>query len=107
MSFAVKRFIANKQVYRKDTPMISCSTPSDNTENLDIAIFIRFLKQIRLKKMLSTVDDSRQQLKVLYQNHTLLLSALSVFFFDKNQKIPFRPLYKNCRLSLRKVFCNT
>ena len=48
--------------------------------NIDVAVFIRFLQQIKLEKLLSKVSDSRDQSKISYSNHSLLLWALSVFF---------------------------
>ena len=56
--------------------------------NADVATFIRFLQQIKLEKLLSKVPDSREQSKISYSNYSLLLWALSVFFFVRNQKIP-------------------
>lgn len=55
--------------------------------DFDVAKFIRFLKQIRLKELLSKIDDRRQQSKITYSSHSLLLWALSVFFLGKAQKI--------------------
>ena len=55
--------------------------------DFDVAKFIRFLKQIRLKELLSKIDDPRQKSKITYDSHSLLLWALSVFFSDKAQKM--------------------
>jgi hypothetical protein len=59
----------------------------DRISNVDVATFIRFLRQIKLQKLLSKVSDSREQAKISYSNDSLLLWALSVFFFARNQKI--------------------
>jgi len=56
------------------------------TEDFAIAQFIRFLKHLNLKKMLSEVSDPRQQNKCEHSNYTLLLWALSVFFFRQESK---------------------
>jgi hypothetical protein len=65
----------------------SNSNPEISTHDFDVAKFIRFLKQIRLKELLSKIDDSRQQSKITYSSHSLLLWALSVFFLGKDQRI--------------------
>lgn len=61
------------------------TNPSNH--DFDVAKFIRFLKHVRLKELLSKIDDSRQQSKITYESHSLLLWALSVFFLDKAQKM--------------------
>lgn len=55
------------------------STP-DASPDIDVARFIRFLKQIKLKKVLSKIADPRQQSKITYTNYSLLMCALAVFF---------------------------
>lgn len=69
-------------------------------EDLAVSKFIRFLKHIGLKNMLARVPDNRQQSKKLYSNDSLLLWALSVFFFRQESKnslnttISDLPIYK-------------
>ena len=58
----------------------------DKTEDFAIAKFIRFLRRIDLKKSLAAISDPRQQAKCNYSNHSLLLWALSVFFFRQQAK---------------------
>lgn len=60
---------------------------NSSNHDFDVAKFIRFLKQIRLKELLSKIDDPRQQSKITYESHSLLLWALSVFFLDRAQKM--------------------
>lgn len=71
--------------------MIANKSSNNNSEfsnyDFDIAKFIRFLKHIDLKKLLFTIDDPRQQSKITYKSDSLLLWALSVFFFGLAQKI--------------------
>lgn len=75
--------------------MITINHSNSNSEfsnnhlnhDFDVARFIRFLKQIHLKELLLRIDDPRQQSKITYSSHSLLLWALSVFFLDKDQKI--------------------
>lgn len=55
-------------------------------EDFAIAKFIRFLKHIGLKELLGAISDHRQQAKCSYSNHSLLLWALSVFFFRQEAK---------------------
>jgi hypothetical protein len=70
--------------HSNSNPEFSTNPPS---HDFDAAKFIRFLKQIRLKELLSKIDDQRQQSKITYSSHSLLLWALSVFFLGKDQKI--------------------
>ena len=55
-------------------------------EDLAIARFIRFLKHIDLKELLSKIPDPRQASKITYSNYSLLMWALSVFFFRQGSK---------------------
>jgi hypothetical protein len=57
-----------------------------SNENLAVSKFIRFLKNIGLKEMLSQIPDHRQDIKKVYSNDSLLLWALSVFFFRQESK---------------------
>ena len=70
--------------YSNINPKFSTNLPD---YDFDVAKFIRFLKQIRLKELLLKLDDPRQQSKITYSSHSLLLWALSVFFLDRVQKI--------------------
>lgn len=72
--------------------MISDHNTSPQTENphsnedLAVSKFIRFLKHMGLKKMLARIPDHRQESKKRYSNDSLLLWALSVFFFRQESK---------------------
>lgn len=55
-------------------------------EDLAISKFTRFLKHIGLRKMLADIPDCRDSKKSVYSNHSLLLWALSVFFFRQESK---------------------
>src|SRR5437870_908805 len=57
-----------------------------SNEELGISKFLRFLKHIKLKEMLAQIPDHRQESKKRYPNHSLLLWALSVFFFRQESK---------------------
>jgi hypothetical protein len=70
-------------------PQISSTCQAQDSfpnEDLAIARFIRFLKHIDLKGLLSKISDSRQVAKIKYANSTLILWALSVFFFRQGSK---------------------
>jgi hypothetical protein len=56
------------------------------TEDFAVSKFIRFLKHIGLKKILAQIPDYRQESKKMYSNDSLLLWALSVFFFRQESK---------------------
>lgn len=60
----------------KSSPKQSCEY-----EDFSVAQFIRFLKQIKLKKLLSKINDLRQQNKIDYKNDVILQWALTVYFF--------------------------
>jgi hypothetical protein len=51
------------------------------TEDFSVAQFIRFLKHIKIKKLLSNITDNRQLNKIKYSNDVILNWALSVYFF--------------------------
>jgi hypothetical protein len=95
VSFYVKSLQPSELYNQRHAQMIANDHSNSNSEfsatfpnhDFDVAKFIRFLKQIRLKEMLSKINDSRQQSKITYKNHSLLLWALSVFFLDKAQKM--------------------
>jgi hypothetical protein len=77
----------------KDEAMIPENIPFINEEevlavheNFAIAKFIRFLKHIGLTDMLEAIPDARQQSKCTYSHCSLLLWALSVFFFRQSSK---------------------
>lgn len=57
-----------------------------SNEDFAIARFTRFLKHIQLKELLAKIPDSRQARKIKYANYSLLLWALSVFFFRQEAK---------------------
>jgi len=73
---------------------------SQSNEDFAVSKFIRFLKHIGLKKMLAQFPDHRQENKKMYSNDSLLLWALSVFFFRQESKnslnttISDLPIYK-------------
>jgi hypothetical protein len=52
-------------------------------EDFSVAQFIRFLKQIKLKKLLSRIKDPRKQNKISYTNDVILQWALTVYFFKQ------------------------
>lgn len=54
---------------------------SSEHEDFSIAQFIRFLKRIGIKKLLSKIKDLRQINKINYKNDVILHWALSVYFF--------------------------
>jgi hypothetical protein len=62
----------------------SCKSKPKETREYDdfsVAQFIRFLKQIKLKKLLSKINDRREIKKTKYSNDVILNWALSVYFF--------------------------
>jgi hypothetical protein len=87
-----KVFSSQKYLSQRTIRMIP-QTPSPcqpqhfvSNEDFAIARFIRFLKHIDLKELLSKIPDPRQSSKITYSNYSLLLWALSVFFFRQGSK---------------------
>ncbi len=65
----------------------NCKKSNQFLQDKGIAKFIRFLKRLGLKRMLSEINDPREEAKKTYSQSSLLLWALSVFFFVKDQKM--------------------
>lgn len=88
--------------------MISDQTISTQTENENLAIskLIRFLKHINLKEILSKFPDKREKRKRVYSNHSLLLWALSVFFFRQESKNSLNTTISDLPLHKRNSFLN-
>lgn len=57
------------------------SNEEDQMEDFPLGKFMRFLKRIKLKKMLAKVKDPRDPQKTTHQIETILSWVLSVFFF--------------------------
>jgi hypothetical protein len=74
--------IAPKAIGLSDFCQFCFKQPSIH-EDFSIAQFIRFLKQIKFKKLLSKVNDPRQQSKVIYKIDIILHFALSIYFFRR------------------------
>jgi hypothetical protein len=62
-------------------PFKSYPKQSCEYEDFSVAQFIRFLKQIKLRRLLSKIKDPRQQSKINYKNDIILQWALTVYFF--------------------------
>jgi hypothetical protein len=66
---------------------LSCQAQNqESNEDFSTAKFIRFLKSIHLKEKLSKIQDPREQNKCTYSHTSLLLWALSPFFFRQKSK---------------------
>jgi hypothetical protein len=62
----------------------SCGpVPKQSCQHADFSVaqFLRFLRHIKLKKLLSKIKDPRQQKKIDYPNDVILHWALTVYFF--------------------------
>jgi hypothetical protein len=59
--------------------------------------FIRFLKQIKLKKLLSKINDPRQKKKIKYSNDVILQWALSIYFFRCGSCNQFQTTLENLK----------
>jgi hypothetical protein len=74
--------------------------------DISIAKFIRFLKRLGLKEMLSGLSDHREASKITYSQDSLLLWALSVFFFRQGSKNALNTTIADLRSSQRESFSN-
>ena len=66
-------------------------------EDFSVAQFIRFLKQIKLKKLLSKINDKRQQIKINYKNDVILQFALTIYFFRQGSCNAFQTALQKLR----------
>ncbi len=64
----------------------ACNAISDSSANLDIAIWIRFLRHLRLPQLFANLSDHRQQSKINYSNASLALWAFSACAFRQGSK---------------------
>jgi hypothetical protein len=65
----------------------NCQVKNNHSnEDFAIARFIKFLSHIRLKEKLASIPDHRVQKKCTYEKTSLLLWALSTFFFRQESK---------------------
>ena len=74
------------------------------SSNADIAIFTRFLRHTKLQHMLASLPDSRQQAKTKYSNVSLLMWALSVYFFRVQSKNALNVKFKDLHPSKKCAF---
>ena len=75
-------------------------------EDFSISQFIRFLRQIKLKKILSNITDTRNQNKIKYANHVFLQWALSAFFFRRGSKNSLQTALENLKPYQRVAILN-
>lgn len=85
--FSSQKYLSQRTI-RMIPQILSPCQPQHFVPNEDLAIarFIRFLKHIDLKELLSKIPDPRQASKITYSNYSLLMWALSVFFFRQGSK---------------------
>lgn len=87
-----------------------CETHCKHSDEIlidrSIAKFIRFLKRLRLKEMLLELSDSRDPSKSIYQGDSLLLWALSVFFFRQESKNALNTTIQDLLPHSREAFLN-
>lgn len=69
-----------------ETPLIFQAQNNCLNEDFAIARFIKFLNHIQLKEKLTKISDQRHLEKCTYSSTSLLLWALSVFFFRQKAK---------------------
>jgi hypothetical protein len=77
--------IASRNIQRFNYCKPHAQLSSEN-EDFSVAQFIRFLKQIKLKKLLFQINDRRQKKKIKYPNDVILQWALAVYFFKQGSK---------------------
>jgi len=62
----------------------SSSSKPDDSIQFPIGKFMKFLKKLKIQKLLSSIQDSRDPSKVQYKKETMLMWALSIFFFEQD-----------------------
>lgn len=72
-------------------------------DDIPVAQFIRFLKHIKLAKLLSRITDERDPKKARYTNDVILQWALSVFFFRRGSKNAFQTASESLKPHQRKA----
>jgi hypothetical protein len=96
------------RIHAPNAPMKSGSSrpsPKAIREHDDIPVgqFMRFLKHIKLKNLLSQITDERDLKKVTYTNDVILQWALSVFFFRRGSKNAFQTAVESLKPHQRKA----
>jgi len=61
-------------------------TNSELSSNKDVAIWMRFLRQLGLSRLFANLSDCRQQSKITYSNLSLTLWAFAVATFRQGSK---------------------
>lgn len=79
---------------------------SGKCEDFSVAQFIRFLKQIKLKKLLVRITDKRQQSKINYKNDVILQFALAVYFFRQGSCNALQTAFQKLRPEKRTAILN-
>jgi hypothetical protein len=95
--------IASKAIDRSFRPS---TEQSCEFEDFSVAQFIRFLKQIKLKKLLSRITDKRQQSKINYTNDAILQWALAAYFFRQGSCNAFQTALQKLRPEKRTAILN-
>ena len=82
----------------------SCSHSANlenNIEDFPLGRFMRFLKHLKLKRLLTQIKDPRDQKKTEHSIEIILFWVLSVFFFDANLQTHSK-LHLRCSLFVGK-----
>lgn len=61
-------------------------SPLSNPENIDVGIWLRFIRQLRLPKIFASLPDSRKSSHITYPLSTLVMWAFSVCAFRLSSK---------------------
>ena len=80
------------------SPIIKNSGFKNNPQeekNIDVALWLRFLKEQKIRKLFESIPDPRQQSKVQYPLSSLLMWALSVPAFRQVSKNEFQTTLEN------------
>lgn len=71
---------------KNHNPLKTISEKAIDIKSIDVACWIRFLQEIKITKMFSSLSDNRQQGKVCYSSPSLLRWALSTCVFRLGSK---------------------
>ena len=92
-----------KKAQKRNTPKLpSC----EESEGADVAALIRFLRELKVPKLLSSLPDSRQQGKTSYDLSSLMMWALTACMFRAGSKNAFQSSLKSLSPSRRQGLLN-
>jgi hypothetical protein len=79
----------------------NCNPQKNLPENVDVAMLIRFMQQIKIPELFAALPDSRQQSKVTYSLSSLALWSFATCIFRQGSKNAFHTTLEQLSLEQR------